>query len=180
MMIKFTLKFFIPVLMLVSSSSFAGLITTDLAEGTYITHEGYDWTWASKVNVTNVVDGFTGNQILNTFEDAGSHAGWMEIVNTATDPDLERLFLELTLSLFTDVNGESIHSAAYWNSTYTDVDHGSFALRSGQKNDDAGSLTAYFETFYVRVTPSQVPEPSTIMIFAIALIALSSRKRAIN
>jgi hypothetical protein len=178
-MIKLIKKFVFPLLFLVSSSTFAGLITTDLADNSYISHEGYDWTWASPVNVSylNVVGGgFGGDTFENNFEDADFHAGWLDF-DEMNNPDIYTLFEGLTLGDFTRIDGSIIHSAAYWNSYYTDVDKAYFDFRLGKKaeSDDY----KFFETFYVRVTPSQVPEPSTLLIFAIALIALSLRKRII-
>jgi hypothetical protein len=181
-MIKLIKKFVFPLLFLVSSSTFAGLITTDLAENTYISHEGYDWTWASPVNITTQTfgGGFGQLAFTNIFEDANFHAGWMDF-DEINDPDIYTLFEALTLGHFTRSDGSIIHSAAYWNSYYTEVDstQAQFADRKGQKFES--DIYEQFETFYVRATPpSQVPEPSTIMVFAIALIALSLRKRAIK
>jgi hypothetical protein len=180
-MIKLIKKFVFPLLFLVSSSTFAGLITTDLAENTYISHEGYDWTWASPVNVTTKVfgGGFGGVAFTNTFENADFHAGWMDF-DEINDPEIYTLFEGLTFDDFTRIDGSIIHSAAYWNSYYTEVDgtQVQFTDRKGKKIES--DIYEQFETFYVRVTPSQVPEPSTLLIFAIALIALSLRKRIIQ
>ncbi|GEM_PF-1670248 len=88
------------------------------------------------------------------------------------------------------------HAIPFWNSAYEDVYSGSGGNVDNFKAGDIKSNVSiyqgvpgsfnpfapvptdwYFETFYVRNTQAQVPEPSTIMIFAIALIALSMRKR---
>jgi len=88
------------------------------------------------------------------------------------------------------------HAIPFWNSVYEDLYSGISAGGGNTDNFKAGEIKSnlttftgsfnpfipgpedwYYETFYVRDTPSQVPEPSTIMIFAIALIALSMRKR---
>ena len=77
------------------------------------------------------------------------------------------------------------NSFIFWNTSLTDVtsvDVDAFnagLIETYLVGDDNGSSWAY-ETFYVRDTPSDVPEPSTILIFAIALIALSLRKRIIQ
>ena len=180
-MIKLIKKFVFPLFFLISSSSFAGLMQ-DLPESTYYSDGVYDWTWASPVNVTTQVvvgGGFGGGAgFTNTFEDADFHAGWMDF-DEFNNPDIYALFEALTLSNFTRGDGSIIQSAAYWNTNYTYVNEDKFSTRLGKKNDVLG-ITDSFETFYVRVTPSDVPEPSTIMIFAIALIALSLRKRAIK
>jgi hypothetical protein len=179
-MIKFTLKLLLPLLLLITNSTFAGVIITDLTEDTYITYQGYDWTWASSVNTTLnsvTVFGETTEAEENRFEDANFHAGWMEIVT----PELEVLFRELTIELFTKANGDFIHSVTYWNSIYTHVDAIDFDTRLGAKNDDSDSDTDYFETFYVRtaVVPAvaQVPEPTTLFIFAAGLLGFTLRKR---
>jgi len=112
-MIKFTLKLLLPLLLVISNSAFAGLITTDLTKDTYITYQGYDWTWASPVN-TSIYKGTdpTHNEyVTNVFEDPSFHAGWMFIEGSK----LKELFLQLTLADF-QRNGEIVQSVAYWNS----------------------------------------------------------------
>jgi hypothetical protein len=178
-MIKLIKKFVFPLFFLISSSAFAGLIA-DLPKSTYFSQGGYDWTWASPVNVTtqNFGGGFGGGPAFtNTFEDADFHTGWMEF-DEIINPDIYALFEALTVGDFTRTDGSIIHSAVYWNSYYTGVDKTQFDMRKGKKNDNLPINN--YETFYVRNTPSQVPEPSTIMIFAIAIIALSLRKRAVK
>jgi hypothetical protein len=176
-MIKLIKKFIFPLFFLISSSAFAGLMT-DLPKSTYISKGGYDWTWASPVNQTNYSEavGFGSVGFENIFEDASFHAGWREF--DESDIVIQSIFEAFLLSDFTRIDGSIIHSAAYWNSYYTDVNIDDFSFRLGKKIES--DTYKFFETFYVRVTPSQVPEPSTIMIFAIALIALSLRKRAIK
>lgn len=186
-MIKSTLKFISIFFFFASSHVYASFITSDLAKNTFITHGGYDWTWASPVNVTdyNRSDFVNGQitQITNTFKDADFHTGWMEVVNSVANPNLEQLFSKLTLDLFTDANGNIIHSVAYWNSNFTDVNKAQFNTRLGKKNDTANSPLFYFETFYVRAslpskpTVAKVPEPTTLFIFGIGLLGFALRKR---
>lgn len=188
-MIKFILKFISALCLLISSHSYAGYIQTDLADGTFITYKGYDWTWASSVNVTNYrkVDFYTSEETVNTFEDATVHAGWMSFTEGSS---LDAIFQELTLADFMGSNNQIVHSIAYWNSYFTDIDdvfkaaHSSynplyFAFRSGMKNDSGTFETD--ETFYVRVTPPAqpitVPEPTTLLIFGATLIGFSLRQR---
>jgi len=184
-MIKSTLKLLTATLMLVSSYSFAGYISTDLTEDSYITYAGYDWTWASSVNVTNYnrTDFFTSETLTNTFSDASVHTGWMSF---AAGSDLDLLFQQLTLAHFMDSNNQAIHSIAYWNSDFIDVDdvfkvnHANynpldFAFRSGMK-DDSGNFETD-ETFYVRATVAKVPEPTSIFMLAAGLLGFAMRKR---
>ncbi|MBA6352297.1 PEP-CTERM sorting domain-containing protein [Colwellia sp. BRX9-1] len=179
-MIKFAFKLIVPFLLLFSSISFAGYIKTDLANDTYITYKGYDWTWAAPISTTNFsgIDPTTDEWVDNIFEDPTVHLGWMAII----DNDIKQLFTELTLGDF-QRNGEIIQSVAYWNSHFVHVDTGDFTVKVGIKGAD-GYVYEENDTFYVRNIASRpilpVPEPSTIMIFAIALIALSLRKRAIK
>lgn len=170
MMIKFTIKYFIALCFLASSQVFAGYITTDLTEDTYITYKGYDWTWASSVNATlfSGLNPADDQWVENVFQDPTAHEGWMAIV----DAEIKAIFAELTLEQF-QKNGQVIQSAAYWNSHFVHVDVANFNERAGIK----GGGAEYFETFYVRVsTPANVPEPSTLLIFAFGLLGLSVRK----
>lgn len=167
-------------LFLVATPSFATLITTpiteDLAADTYITYQGYDWTWAAPINTTNYSDNdpTTGVWVDNVFEDASFHTGWMYI----DTPELNALFSTLTLADFTNSNNEIIQSVAYWNSHFVHVDTGDFNQRSGVKSADVGAENN--ETFYVRVAVAQVPEPTTLFIFAASLLGFSIRKRYKN
>lgn len=179
-MIKHTFKSLIAFFLLISSSASAGLITTELTEDTYISIGGYDWTWASPVNVSDYdFFDFGNGQVTNTFKDSNFHSGWMDIVNTPNDPLLEQLFLGLTLADFTDKNGDIIHSVAYWNTDFTDVNADQFDRRAGKKNNMANSPSFFFETFYVRasVAPASVPEPTTLFILSAGLIGFALRKR---
>lgn len=167
---------------LLSSSAFAGIINSDLTEDTYFSYGGYDWTWASSINITNYERIIFGQGLVkNTFVDASFHDGWIEIVNSAEHPTLKQLFSELTLSNFLDSNDNPIHSAAYWNSTFHTVDKSQFERRKGMKNPDDSVSDFYYETFYVRVTPPAqpitVPEPTTLLIFGATLIGFSLRQR---
>ena len=178
-MIKFASKLLCSFLLLLSSSSFAGFITTDLAEDTYVTYGGYDWTWVSSVNSTNFegTNPADGQFVTNVLEDPTAHAGWMFIQGT----ELETLFSQLTLSQF-QVNGEIIQSAAYWNSHFVHVDVFDFNNKSGVKVAD-GSIFDFYDTFYVRASLSpvspvtSVPEPTTLFIFGIGLVGFGLRQR---
>lgn len=177
-MIKSALKLLIAFMLLVASRAFAGYITTDLSEDTYITYAGYDWTWAAPVSVTNLsgLDPTTDVWVDNVFENPDVHLGWMAIVGV----ELEQLFSELTLIDFKR-NGNIIQSVAYWNSHFIHVDEVDFDTRVGVKGPD-GYLNEESETFYVRSsvinapTPTDVPEPTTLFIFSVGLFAFILRK----
>lgn len=172
-MIKSTLTFLFAILLFASNSANAGFITSDLAEDTYISYGGYDWTWAAPVNTTNF-EGLnpTNNEwVMNVFEDPSAHSGWMFIEGA----ELEQLFSELTLAHFQN-NGEIIQSVAYWNSHFTHVDIFDFDNKSGVKSPD-GSVFNYFDTFYVRASVANVPEPTTLLIFGAGLLGLGIRKK---
>jgi hypothetical protein len=181
-MIKFSLKLSIFLFLVFSSVAQAGLIKADLTDNNYVTIGDLDWTWASPENSS-----WVGNTIYTPLSiiglDGWDREGWRH----ATDAELLAFITNRDISLFSyEVGGEILYknSFIYWNTTLTDVTSVDVdAFNAGQIHtylvgDNAGSSWAE-ETFYVRGT-TQVPEPSTIMIFAIALIALSMRKRAIN
>ena len=185
-MIKLITRYIVALSLFTSIQAVAGYITTDLTEDTYITYKGFDWTWASSVNITNYeeVDFFTSSVITNTFEDNSAHSGWMSF---EAGSDLDIIFQELTL--FDFVKGDTIiHSFSYWNSYFTEVDdifkQGSaafnpvlFGRRLGEKDDTVGINTRDFETFYVRASVASVPEPTTLLIFGAGLLGLGIRKK---
>lgn len=171
-MIKYYLKLATFFVLLLSSVAHAGLITSDLTEDNYITVGNLDWAWASPVNVPLVLD--------NTLYAPTFHTDWRYAVGN------ELLILQsLTLEDFEvrDVNGNLLYikqAVEYWNdiSTHIDVSDFNEKMRASAWTNDPQNEYNY-ETFYVRDV-AQVPEPSTLLIFAIALIALSMKKRAIK
>jgi len=179
-MIKFFPVFLLVVTAFISNVSHAGIISADidLSDDSYTTVGGLDWTWASSINV--------GSRGGNIFEDASyrAHFGW----RTLRPEELIILKSDLTIDdHFRNIDRSIIQSLEYWNTDLTVLiadDIANFNSNSikGAIDNSIPSSTLYwhYETFYVRNTPSQVPEPSTLMIFAIALIALSMRKRAIK
>lgn len=179
-MIKSILKFITIFALFFSSFSQAGIIicsdTPDkclnsdvISSEFYITKGSYQWVWASSVN-TQFAYGI--NELkAPTFHDDG----WRY---AETTDELLALSL-LTLANFTNSNGSFIEATTYWNTVFHGVNEQD--LSDGLVSSlwvDGNSPLFFHETFYVRDV--QVPEPSTIMIFAIALIALSIRKRAIK
>ena len=170
-MIKYSLKLATILFLFLSTVAHAGLITSDLSEDNYITVGDLDWAWASPVNVPSVFE--------NTLYAPSLHNGWRYAEAN------ELLILQsLTLADFEvrDVNGNILYikqAVEYWNdiSTHIDISDFNAGMRASVWTTDAQTEYNY-ETFYVRNI--QVPEPSTLMIFAIALIALSMKKRAIK
>jgi hypothetical protein len=129
----------------------------------------FEWVWASGVNSELYL-----NNTLMSPEFHGTQ-GW----RFAKSVDELAELASLQLEDFKNDDGSLIHAALYWNTWLMSVNSDQFVQR---RSEWAGSNTSLwtYETFYVRDIPSDVPEPSTIMIFAIALIALSLRKRAIK
>jgi len=139
----------------------------------YINYKGYDWAWVSPVNLED----YYGQNILYAPE---LHKNWMFADQTL----LNILKTELTLADFTDINGNAIHAAQFFNSEYHYVDKDNFKPESISSewiapNAFMASFFGQYETFYIRVhaDSKSVPEPSTLMIFALGLIALASKKR---
>jgi hypothetical protein len=163
----------------ISQQAIAGIITADLPENTYITYGGYDWTWASPVSVTNYsYDFFNGIELVpveNYFADPTAHQGWMFISD-----ELGILFENLTLEDFTDTNDDIIHSFSYWNSHFNNVSQAdiiNFDIREyyNLKMLEDGHRAKNYETFYVRVAVTNIPEPLTIVFFTLGLITLTIR-----
>jgi hypothetical protein len=174
----------------ISQQAIASIITADLPENTYITYGGYDWTWASPVSVTNYSYNLRNDiesvQLENYFAGPSSHQGWMFISD-----ELSALFENLTLEDFTDTNDDIIHSFSYWNSIFSNVselsdnDFNNVLQGSIRNFDDSeyynlimledGHDREDYETFYVRVAVSSIPEPLTIIIFTLGIITLTIR-----
>ena len=183
-MIKFSFKLAAFFVLFISSVAHAGLIKSDLTEDNYVTIGDLDWTWASSENSS-----WTGNTIYTPDSIIGL-AGWdREGWRHAEVFELLAFINNRDITNFSYLNAanETVYknSFIFWNTSLTDitsVDVDAFnagLIETYLVGDDNGSSWAY-ETFYVRDTPSDVPEPSTILIFAIALIALSLRKRTIQ
>jgi hypothetical protein len=193
-MIKYTFKLITALFLLVSSSAIAGLIDTELTKDDYITYQGIDWAWASPVNVTPYY-----SNILKAPE---YHAGW----RYATDIELNILRSEITLDYFTRVDSSGlsyyVEAFEYWNTELTgiNIDIDDFNNKKINSMLTVDIQTEWdYETFYVRnailpsavrnsIVPSavrnsiapavaQVPEPTTLFIFAAGLLGFTLRKR---
>lgn len=184
-MIKLSLKLACFLALLLSSVAHAGLITS---EENHVNIGDLDWIWASSVNQQDFQFDPLDASLKNTIY--GPSGGWRyaeenELIIFRNAIKLDSINY---LKLFTNDDGTYKHALTDWNShlfalsldacffcSVTDADN----FKAGLINSRiAGGAESNFETFYVRT--AQVPEPSTIMIFAIALIALSMRKRAIK
>ena len=199
-MIKLILKLSIICSLVFSSISQAGPIASDLTEDSYITYEydnvAYDIAWASSVNSERYY-GFDGGK--NILSNPNLHSGW----DYATEEQLaflNALALSGDLStLLTRLDGSYIHAFEYWNDLYAaptntrDIDGGRVASEwvwniaedTTYEVDTIEQFTeilnrsgSSYDTFYFRTT--LVPEPSTLFIFAIALIAIVGRKKLLN
>jgi len=200
-MIKFIQKFLVVFFVITAGFANAGLITEDLTEDNYVTIGQLDWVWASIVNISpdttyyNEISGPT-----DVFE-SELNVSWRYAEKDELDTFIKNIVDAPAhyRDLFTlkDENGIALkhdngrvkyrHAINIWNSDFDDVYSGGSGDGSNVDNFLSGRISShltdnndnwYYETFYVRNT--QVPEPATIMIFAIALIALSMRKRLVK
>lgn len=176
LVVVYTLSFF----------SSASLITNDLTEDSFYTYAELDWAWVSPVNIQFIgcsnlvlnpdlyltsVYSDPNNSCDNQLLDPSFHAGW----RFATDDELQILKNEISLSNFIRADFSFINATMYWNTSFTHVDYVDFM--NGNFSSQWGNST--FETFYVRDAKT-VPEPTTLMIFALGLITLAVRKKYKN
>jgi len=178
-MIKLLLKIYIISLLFVVSSAQATLITGSLTEDNYISYKGIDFAWVSPVSYQ-----FYYQNELFAPDALRVADGW----RYATDEELTIIMQELTLDDFTAYDQFNvkyyIQAVEYWNTELTNIDIDDFELGKINSNwEISGTLKWDFETFYVRSSnvgnngSTPVPEPSTLMIFALGLIALACKKR---
>lgn len=199
---KFTVFFIFFVFL--SSASNATLITDSslLTSEHYVTYEDadviIDFAWASPVNVE-----FWGDPSLDTtnrlYAPDEHHQGW----TYATDEDLDILFANFELDDFSNGDGTYIQAVSFWNTAFDDIvlrlnvggvevvfDGNLLDYTPGKVSsewassgvDGTSTIGGGNETFYVRKTIKSlpVPEPSTILTFALALIVLAGRKKLFN
>ena len=174
-MIKLILKFSIICSFVFSGLSQAGVITTDLTEDNYIVHEdsGLDIAWVSPISFNFYYE----NELFSP-DALHLDGGW----RYATDEELI-VISSLTLEDFIGYNAQNEmfykHAVEYWNTVETGIDIDDFEAGKINSNWEASGTAKWdYETFYVRAT--DVPEPSTLFIFAIALIAIAGRKKLLN
>lgn len=205
-MIKFFIKVNLVLCFLISSFAQATLIPLDikeLSDDSYIeyNHNGviYDIAWASTVNTQKYYD-FDSGLNVNILYTPGIRTGW-DFANDEQLALLKSLAVsgELLTRLTRDDNSFR-HAFEYWNDYYTapvgtgNVSAGNVAsdwawrFSGGTPTADSlpeafeiGNVTgSFYDTFYFRVQDNgstPIPEPSTLMIFALGLIALVSKKR---
>ncbi|PCI56407.1 MAG: hypothetical protein COB45_05225 [Gammaproteobacteria bacterium] len=206
LMIKLFIKVNIVLCFFISSFAYAALITTplvaetDTTRGNYITYQGLDIAWASSVNSERM---YLSLDEFNALLAPSTHTGWGFATTEQWDIITALSGSEL-LALFTRESDKTLIQAfEYWNTVIdgsTDVfDIANLQIRSNwswsvpaledtdnltdvqktaQFNEIISINTSRFDTFYVRQTMSTpVPEPTTLMIFSLGLIALVSRKK---
>jgi len=194
---------FVSCLLVCSSNLSATIITTELSDDAYITYNGLDWAWAAPVSIQfNNCDDIVLNQenylttlytessptCENQLLAAAFHPGWGFFDGTRQ----ELLLAMPDLSLFDDNNGGYKNAFEYWNTTYSFANFGginAYNITVGRVVSDwttdawraNNDNNFYYNVLYVRGTqPQPVPEPSTLLIFALGLIALASRKKTFN
>ena len=176
-MFKFTRKYYLLFILCLFNTAQAGIITTDLTADDYVSYKGLDWAWASPVNVEH-----WGSNILKAPD---FHSGW----RVATEDELTILRTELGLTAFTKENGQGektyIEAVQYWNTEFVTISLdlvSPYTLSTYDFENDFVSSdwlfygVDYFDTFYVRESSISVPEPTTLLIFSIALIIVALRK----
>jgi len=155
-----------------------------------VTHDNgsiLDWAWVSSVSVNFTYDGGTLKNILYSPD---LIAGW----RLASSNEFNYFSQNIDSNDFKNTinnpgNGSDTHKIAtyFWNDNYhnfnvNDLNNG-YITSSWVENSEYNFFgISYFETFYVRThssDPQPVPEPSTLMIFTLGLIALASKKRIV-
>lgn len=175
-MIKFIFKLCVIFSFIFASTSKATLITTELTDNNYINYNGLDIAWVSPVNYPLIgLSSLLGPNTLYAPNALHIDEGW----RFASQEELD-IIKSLTLDHFFHYEDSNIkyykNAVEYWNTDYIHIDIDDFV--SGRIHSDWGTSNPVnfgFETFYVRTT--EVPEPSTLMVFALGLIALVSKKR---
>ena len=146
------------------------------------------------------IDGNTYNELFKP----DFHVGWdyatdEQLAMLIDAPDLLGLFKQRN-ETGEIIDGSYVNAFKYWNTVFDDVidtrdiekdrisSQWNWSSPEGEDYDSLSDIekeeqliqilftdNTFFDTFYVRTTP--VPEPSTLMIFALGLITLASKKR---
>lgn len=164
-------------------------ITVDHGNGNLV-----DWAWASSTSVEfiylteiELINGVeTEISVLdNHFSAPDTITGW----RVASTDEFNYFLNNIFLSDFTKTSGDYITAHNFWNTNDIGVDSIDFSNRDITSSWVKDSTLDYnqglepdmhwFDTFYARthVDTQPVPEPSTLMIFALGLIALASKKK---
>ncbi len=152
-----------------------------------------DWAWASSNSVEYYYvtemnnNGLYETTLDNHFFAPETVTGW----RVATTDEFNYFLGNIFLSDFTNSDGSYITAHSFWNTNDSVYDSGDFSLRDITSEWIEDSVLDYnqnlipnnywFDTFYVRThsaDPQPVPEPSTLMIFALGLIAFASKNKA--
>ncbi|WP_206485137.1 PEP-CTERM sorting domain-containing protein [Thalassotalea sp. G2M2-11] len=139
-------------------------------------HDG--WQFASDFDLNILTTNFTLADFTIGEGDERTFIHAVQFWNTVFD--------DVVLKLDTDNNLENGYEIIDWSNVKNFQDGLiSSEWASSGVNGKNSSGTSYYETFYVRKTYFQqsavsVPEPTTLMIFALALIALSLRSRLVK
>ena len=201
-MFKFAIKVLLIISLLPLFSTQATLITdtSQLTDDHYVTYEGIDFAWVSPVNV----EFWPGTNILYAPD---LHDGWdfatsEELALFRSNFSLSDFRFEISPGIY-----RYKHAVQFWNSFFTDVRICSDVddsceeqnvqnlidgeIRSSWTTDsnieilpglfftiDAIDMeSAHFETIYIRRNAQPVPEPATLLIFALGIFALALRVR---
>jgi hypothetical protein len=140
------------------------------------------WSFAGENNIpslTNIFANLSGDEILAQFTDNGSFVHSFAHWNTVFTEVDSTVFAGITLGTL-DIKNKNIRSQWSWEVPVND----DIALtdnlddKKAQRSEIIGLNTTDYATFYIRQTATTpVPEPSTLMVFALGLIALVSKKK---
>lgn len=186
----------------------ATLITTELAEDAYITYQGIDFAWASMVNSEKFYVGVDShNELLKPTDHEGWDYATDEqlgLLTALSGADLLALFtredgsyihaFEYWNTVYDQVNDTAnilageIRSQWSWTAPEGEIYDDLTSLeKTLQFLEIANTPLTDFETIYVRASQGEdnnpvqpIPEPSTLLIFSLAIIALASRKKLFN
>lgn len=130
------------------------------------------WAYAGEDDIPDLLtifSGLSGSEVEslfksnNTYVNAFSH--WNSIFDEVTNNN--------------DILNKNIRSTWSWFAPDSDIDSMDLEEKKLQRTNISATSGTTYDTFYVRKTNSliPVPEPSTLIIFALGLIALVSKKR---
>ena len=141
---------------------------------TYYLNSGWGYAGESGIpELTTIFTGLTGSEIEtlfvvnNQYVDAFSH--FNSIFNGVTNNN--------------DILNLNIKSSWSWSVPASDIDLSDMDQKRAQRTDITSTSGVTYDTFYVRVSsaavndPLPIPEPTTLMVFSLALIALVGRKK---
>ena len=190
-MIKFAQTILFVCGALLSVKAHATLITDSdlITDEHYITVNDIDFAWVSPVNV----EIWSFGDYQNILHAPKLHDGW----DYATDAEIQMLLDNAPLSAFLKDDGTYRNAVQFWNTLFDDVVYYNFAdtpiedssnlenylsgkVKSEWTVGDMFADTASYETFYVRRnidSANPIPEPTSILIFALGILLLSVRNK---